>query len=210
MLTLLTPEGSEVRTIVDEHGMIWWVALDVGNVLGIVKVRNTLDDWPDDEKALHTVGTLGGPQDVITLNEPGLYRLIFASRKPEAEAFKRWILHEVLPMIRRTGGYQPKEMLPAPALRIREHAEVSTHMLAMFRVLNTANEPLSNREIARQAGIAERTARAHTRYFMQLGFLERLNIFPRNLYVMLDEAAQHHYWQRLDFLNGIVQARQAF
>ena len=59
----------------------------------------------DDEKGITISDTLGGKQEMTTINEPGLYSLILRSRKPEAKAFKRWITHEVIPAIRKTGGY---------------------------------------------------------------------------------------------------------
>lgn len=59
----------------------------------------------DDEKGLHTVQTPGGQQEMSIVSEAGLYSLILRSRKPEAKTFKRWITHEVLPAIRKHGGY---------------------------------------------------------------------------------------------------------
>lgn len=64
---------------------------------------NGLDD---DEKGVRKVYTLGGEQELLTVNEPGLYTLIIRSNKPEAKNFKRWITHEVLPSIRKTGKYE--------------------------------------------------------------------------------------------------------
>ena len=63
----------------------------------------------DDEKGVHTVRTLGGNQELMVVNEPGLYHLTFKSRKPEANAFRRWVFHEVLPSIRKTGSYSVKK-----------------------------------------------------------------------------------------------------
>lgn len=83
----------------------WFVAEDVGRALGIAKVRNTVAGFDDDERAAHSVGTLGGEQKATVLSEPGLYRLIFMSRKPDARRFQRWVTHEVLPTIRKTGSY---------------------------------------------------------------------------------------------------------
>jgi prophage antirepressor-like protein len=99
-----TFENREVRVVMID-GAEWWVARDVAAILGIEKVRNTLLSFPESEKGAHTVGTPGGPQEMLCLNEPGLYRLIFLSRKPEAERFKTWVFYEVLPQIRKTGGY---------------------------------------------------------------------------------------------------------
>lgn len=70
--------------------------------LGLGNSRQTLSYLDDDEKGVITSDTLGGKQEMSTINEPGLYSLILRSRKPEAKAFKRWITHEV---IRKTGGY---------------------------------------------------------------------------------------------------------
>lgn len=98
--------GQLVRVVVDAAGDPWWVAADLGRALELEKIRNSVANLSSDEKGAHTVDTLGGPQTMTTVNEAGLYRLIFASRKPTAEAFKRWLAHEVLPALRRTGRYQ--------------------------------------------------------------------------------------------------------
>jgi prophage antirepressor-like protein len=100
-------ENHTVRAVVAENEP-WFIAGDVGNVLGLSKIRNTLQDFPSDEKGAHTIGTPGGKQKMLTVNEPGLYRLVFQSRKPEAEKFKTWVFTEVLPSIRRTGMFLPE------------------------------------------------------------------------------------------------------
>lgn len=102
--------GCKVRVVLDAEGAPWWVARDVCDALGISKYRDAIASLADDEGCPVMVDTLGGKQSVTAISEPGLYRLIFASRKPAAEAFKRWLAHEVLPAIRRTGRY---EMTPA-------------------------------------------------------------------------------------------------
>ena len=84
------------------EGEPWFVAADVCRALGLGNSRQTLSYLDDDEKGVITSDTLGGKQEMSTINEPGLYSLILRSRKPEAKAFKRWITHEV---IRKTGGY---------------------------------------------------------------------------------------------------------
>ena len=91
-------------------GEPWWVAADVCGALDIQNPTDALTRLDDDEK-----GTLdsneGGPGRRI-VNEPGLYSLILGSRKPEAKAFKRWITHEVLPAIRKTGAYNVAPLDP--------------------------------------------------------------------------------------------------
>ena len=83
----------------------WFVAVDLCRALDIQNVRQNLANFPDDEKGVSTIYTLGGPQKMLVVSEAGLYRLIFMSRKPEAEKFKRWVFHEVLPSIRKYGYY---------------------------------------------------------------------------------------------------------
>lgn len=100
----------EVHTV---NGEPWWVGRDVCEVLGISQPHRSIAQLDDDEKGRHTVTTLGGRQEVVIVNEAGLYSLILRSRKPEAKAFKRWITHEVLPAIRRTGGYLPEAQTAA-------------------------------------------------------------------------------------------------
>jgi len=92
--------------IVDKDGNPWFVAKDVCKCLGIPdNTHVALRKLDDDEKDRCLIPTPGGIQECRIVNEPGLYNLILRSRKPEAKAFKRWVTHEVLPQIRKTGGY---------------------------------------------------------------------------------------------------------
>jgi prophage antirepressor-like protein len=101
----------EIRTVVIE-GQPWFVAADVCAVLGIGNPRQAVSYLDEDEKGVTTNDTPGGPQQMATINEPGLYSLILRSRKPEAKAFKRWITHEVIPAIRKTGRYDAAPAIP--------------------------------------------------------------------------------------------------
>lgn len=92
----------KVRTV-QKDGQPWFVAADVCRALDMDKTATRRLD--DDEKGLHSTQTPGGKQNLVIVNEPGLYALVLGSRKPEARAFKRWITHEVIPSIRRSGGY---------------------------------------------------------------------------------------------------------
>ncbi len=98
--------GVTVRTIVDEAGEPWFVAKDVCEALDIRTdtVRTIVDADEVAETNPNTIGVAGGRNPLI-VSEPGLYTLVLKSRKPEAKAFRRWVTHEVLPAIRRTGGY---------------------------------------------------------------------------------------------------------
>lgn len=97
-------EFGQVR-VVDVNGEPWFVARDVCECLELTNTSQTLSYLDDDEKGITTNDTPGGQQEMSIVSEAGLYSLILRSRKPEAKAFKRWITHEVLPAIRRTGQY---------------------------------------------------------------------------------------------------------
>ncbi|MGP0579132.1 BRO family protein [Paenibacillus peoriae] len=101
----------EVRTVLIE-GEPWFVAKDVCDAIGIsqpVKAVERLDR--DEVNSIHITDALGREQRTYVVNEPGLYSLILGSRKPEARTFKRWITHDVIPTIRKTGGYVANDEL---------------------------------------------------------------------------------------------------
>lgn len=97
-------EFGQVR-VVDVNGEPWFVAKDVCECLDIGNSRDAVAALDEDEKGVDSIDTPGGAQEMSIISEAGLYSLILRSRKPEAKAFKRWITHEVLPSIRKTGGY---------------------------------------------------------------------------------------------------------
>lgn len=107
-------EGSQVRVVTDAQGEPWFVAADVLSTISLD--RKALERLDDDEKGVNSIHTPGGTQEMTTVNEPGLYALVLGSRKAEAKRFKRWVTHEVLPAIRKTGSYAVSAMaaLPAP------------------------------------------------------------------------------------------------
>lgn len=108
-------ESHLVRVVADEGGAPLFVAADVLGTLGLD--RKALERLDADEKGVSSVHTLGGDQEMVVVNEPGLFSLVLGSRKAEAKRFKRWVTHEVLPAIRRTGAYVVREavpVLPAP------------------------------------------------------------------------------------------------
>ena len=92
----------EVRSLIIDNEP-WFVASDVCKALNIKNATDTLKRLDDDERARFNLGRQG---EANIINEYGLYNLILASRKPEAKQFKRWITHEVIPSIRKTGQYQ--------------------------------------------------------------------------------------------------------
>lgn len=126
---------------VSENGEPWFVAKDVCDVLGLD--HTALRKLDADEKGRDSIPTLGGTQQMTMVSEPGFYRLVMKSRKPEAKAFQRWVTHEVLPAIRRDGGYMaakpdetPEEIM-ARALRIAD--ETMRRQKERIESLSSAN-----------------------------------------------------------------------
>lgn len=239
-------DGRSIRLWIDERGFPWWVAQDICESLGLENVSQAVARLQVNEK--RTITNPNASQlglKLIIINEPGMYRLVFRSNKPEAIAFQNWVYWEVLPTLRRgqqeeapqlesalaqilermdarlsalemlgkerQPGPQPTRLspMPAPKPRRREHAEISLHLVAVWRVLRDAETALDNREISRLSGIGERTTRAHTRYLLQLGFIDVYETFPRHLYVVTtdEHIQQSAYWQRLEHITAIFEAR---
>lgn len=133
-------QSNEVRTV-EMGGEPWFVLKDVCNILGISKYRDTAARLDADERGAVEVDTLGGTQQVIAVNESGLYHVILRSDKPEAAPFRKWVTSEVLPSIRKNGGY------------IAGQEQLSPQEL-MAKALMVAQKTLADRE----ARISELTA----------------------------------------------------
>ena len=119
-LTPFTYHNQPVRTMQHADGSTWWVAADVCEVLGQPNVSQVCARLDNDEKGIHNLDTLGGRQEILIVSEPGLYKLILRSRKQEAKVFQRWVTHEVLPQIRKTGSYGQPPPKPAASDRFPE------------------------------------------------------------------------------------------
>nr|UWI41345.1 MAG: antirepressor protein KilAC domain [Bacteriophage sp.] len=98
--------NASMRTLTDKSGDPWFVAKDVCDILEISNNRDAISQLDSDEKNTVVIsdGIPGNPNKTI-ISEPGLYKLIMRSRKPEAREFQRWVTHEVLPSIRKHGIY---------------------------------------------------------------------------------------------------------
>lgn len=114
-------EFGEIRTI-EINGEPWFVASDICNALELSNTTSTVGRLDDDEKSKFNLGLPGGETNCV--NEYGLYNLVLASRKENAKRFKRWITHEVIPTIRRTGGYRvPQTPLEALQMTVEQIVE---------------------------------------------------------------------------------------
>lgn len=133
-------EFGAIRTV-ELDGEPWLVGKDVAEALGYTNPRKALADHVDDEdKGVTKCYTPGGDQDMTIINESGLYSLVLSSKLPTARKFRRWVTSEVIPSIRRSGGY------------IAGQKELSPEEL-MARALKVANDVLA----AREARISELT-----------------------------------------------------
>lgn len=111
-------EFGSVRTVMVD-GLPMFVGKDIAEILGYSNHRKALIDHVDEEdKGVTKCDTLGGKQDLITINESGLYSLILSSHMPNAKKFKRWVTNEVLPSIRKTGMYATDYLLQNPDIAI--------------------------------------------------------------------------------------------
>lgn len=106
-LTVFSFDAHAVRTVIVD-GEPWFVAADVCEALGVKNVTQAMNRLDEDERSMFNIGRQG---EACTINESGLYSLILGSRKPEAKRFKKWVTSEVLPSIRKTGGYHDAERI---------------------------------------------------------------------------------------------------
>lgn len=111
--TFMNENLGTVRVVKNESGE-WFVAKDVCDILDIGNPTQAVQNLDEDEKGLCLTETLGGTQEMVCVNEYGLWQVVLRSRKPQAKEFKRWLTHEVIPAIRKNGGYiDGQEFVPA-------------------------------------------------------------------------------------------------
>lgn len=118
--------------VVEREGEPWFVAKDVCNVLGIANTTQAAAVLDPEDKAMFNIGLRGSAPTLV--NEPGLFALVLRSRKPEAKTFQRWVTKDVLPAIRRTGGYMTPEVA---------QAAIDDPAVFMAKALVIANDTIS-------------------------------------------------------------------
>ena len=169
-------ENNDVRTV-EMNGEPWFVLKDVCKALGIAKYRDVADRLDADERAPVRVDTLGGAQEMTCINESGLYSVILRSDKPAAKPFRKWVTSEVLPSIRKNGGYiagqeqlSPEELMAKALLVANKTLAERDARISELTVQNTIMQPkaeyfdelvdrntLTNfRETAKELGISEK------------------------------------------------------
>ena len=109
--TFSNAEFGSVR-VVEIKNEPWFVGKDVADILGYSNSRKAISDHVDEEdKGVTKCDTLGGIQDLVIINESGLYSLVLSSKLESAKKFKRWVTAEVLPSIRKHGAYMTEQTL---------------------------------------------------------------------------------------------------
>lgn len=165
----------QIRTVAID-GEPWFVLKDVCEVLGISKYRDVAERLDEDERGSVRVDTLGGTQRMAAVNESGLYHVIIRSDKPIAKPFRKWITADVLPTMRKTGGYVANDdmfidtYLPyadeqtkilfrstlETVKRLNEKVKADTPKVTYFDALIDRGNDLSFRETAKELHIGER------------------------------------------------------
>ncbi len=169
-------ENNDVRTV-EMNGEPWFVLKDVCVVLGLGTVSKVADRLDADEKGMNQIHTPGGMQDVTVINESGLYNVILRSDKPEAKPFRKWVTSEVLPSIRKNGGYiagqeqlTPSELMAKALLVANKTLAEREARISELKVQNAIMQPkaeyfdelvdrnllTSFRETAKQLGVEEK------------------------------------------------------
>lgn len=156
------PEFGSVRTV-EIDGTPWLVGKDVATALGYAKPQNSISRHVDseDQKVAPIQGTPGGEQEMLIINESGLYSLILSSKMPKAKAFKRWVTSEVLPAIREHGAYE--------SVKAKQHIE---QLEATNTRLNTAIQNVSSAKAALAEVIGLRDDFIHHRDNYKARFLQ--------------------------------------
>ena len=122
-------EFGQIRTI-EIDGEPWFVGRDMATALGYGNPNDALSKHVDiDDKDLAKCDTLGGNQQMIIVNESGMYSLILGSKLTSAKKFKRWITSEVIPSIRKTGGYNLPQTYPEALRALADQAEKAEKLL---------------------------------------------------------------------------------
>lgn len=149
LMIFTNPEFGNIRTI-ECDGAPWFVGKDVAEALGYAKPRNAIDTHVDPDDALKqgVTDSMGRTQEMTIINESGLYALVLGSKLPTAKKFKRWVTSEVIPSIRKSGGYikgqenmTPQELMAAALLMAQKTIEARDVRIAALTVENQIMSP---------------------------------------------------------------------
>lgn len=194
-LQIFKYNGKEVRTI-QKDGEPWWVLKDVCEVLGLSSPHKVFERLDDDEKGRNQIPTLGGEQEMTVVNESGLYNVILRSDKPEAKPFRKWVTSEVLPSIRKNGGYIANqenltpEQIVANALIVAQNIisqkdkqiEQMKPKAEFFDAVADSRTAISMNEVSKVLGIKGYGRNNLFEFLRKNGILDRWNV-PYQRYI---------------------------
>lgn len=151
-------EFGQIRTV-EIGGEPWFVGRDIALTLGYTNVADAIGKHVDEEdKGVAKCDTLGGIQSITVINESGLYSLILGSRIPGAKKFKRWVTSDVLPQIRKTGGYQMPQTYSEALRALADKAEEAERLTLVNKKLEEQNLRMRPKEIFADAVAASKTS----------------------------------------------------
>ncbi|ARU40213.1 hypothetical protein CCB80_03285 [Armatimonadetes bacterium Uphvl-Ar1] len=200
-----------VRTRVGDDGEPWFCLADVGAVLEMKDPTNfTKSDWCDDEGVVKfTEPTQSGVQDMIFINEPNLYAMVMRSTKKEAKAFSRWVTHEVLPEIRKTGSYSVEVAPPSGDPFLAMLDGIKTLYIRQNDVENRIGRLEAERKEARERALALPEPTEPTR---ELSMREKCRQAVDEL-VRLSGVSHQEAWRRIyyeyNFVAGVNLTKRA-
>lgn len=171
-LQVFKNDAFKVRAI-EKDGNFWFIASDVAEILDYRMASDMTRILDEEEKGTHIIHTHGGNQSVTMINESGVFSAILKSRKPEAKAFKKWVTSEVLPTIRKTGGYlNPKidwtdldniqkvidvaKEERSKRIKLEEEARQNAPKLEFYENVSSTEKTISFREFGRITGLGEK------------------------------------------------------
>lgn len=205
-LSVFEFEGQRVR-FVGSWDDPWWVAADICAVLEHTSTSVAVSRLDEDEKGKKIVLTPGGNQEMLCVNELGLYSLVLTSRKPKAKRFKKWLLSEVLSSIWEVGKYeinpqpnrtplqppqppQPRQHQPAPQNYVQfiDTHKVTRNQLLVFCFVRDVQRWVSVLEIVENIGVNKANVAKNCLYFHRAGIFDLLEFYPGHRYCYSESA----------------------
>lgn len=176
-------EGHNIRIVTDEQGEPWFVAKDVAVALGYRDAANMTRNLKEHQQGTQNVSTPGGAQKMAVLNEPGLYRVVLKSRIESAERFQDWVTDDVLPSIRKNGGYIAGQEQDTPELIMAKALIVAQSVIESKTIeLQRAKEQIAIQ--APKADFADRVAGADKGVLLG-NFAKTVGIGPKKIFTIL-------------------------
>lgn len=149
-------EFGKIRTL-KINGEPWFVGKDIAENLGYTESAKAVRKYVDSEdKGVSKMDTPGGKQDIIIINESGLYSLVLSSKLPSAKAFKKWVTSEVLPSIRKHGAYMTEQVLE----EVTKNPDFMIGLLQKLKAEKQKNEELQTAVMAQSRQISEMKPKA--------------------------------------------------